>query len=177
MFTCKHGHKRSFITMAIAVLLLCMPLSQAEAPTQRVSDLDQYVTDLYDSMCAQYGDQGNWTLEQRAAYDQMIIAAGYSPEEMQHISGLPGSSDIPWHAALSRSVDSLAGAYGLTAADYDQFTAHLSFNVADTNHPVWQVDLQPTNPDRLTELGVYTAYINARTGEVDKLTSIEDSNG
>ena len=169
------GRKRSTAAIALIMLLLCVPLSQAEAPATFTLNPEGMDTELYLREQENLDAQITRSLQERAENDADIYQD--QVDGLGFINGMPEQGNIPWHDALGIAVDAIMHQYGLTAEDLDAFTAHLAFNVADPGAPLWQVDLMPTDDSQILELGSYGAHIFAKTGEVQTLYSHEDAVG
>jgi hypothetical protein len=93
--------------------------------------------------------------------------------------GSPGEDDITEDIALSKAVDAIKSKYALTQETLDRFEVTPVFysKYEDVPGNVWFVYLYPFDKDEYTEIGCYSALLNASTGDVLKMMSAADGKG
>jgi hypothetical protein len=98
---------------------------------------------------------------------------------VRYTEGQPGENDIARDAAVSAAMDALTGQYALRQETLDRFSVTTAFYSVyeDLPAPVWYVSLYPANADEFSEIGCYTALIDAETGETVRLLSAADGKG
>lgn len=175
MYTFPKGGRRAVVTIALAILLLCVPFSQAEAPANFGPDGMSEAE--YGALRDELTLDINQSLSERVESDQQVYSDSMETAGLGFVNGVPDAGAIAWYDALDIAVNAITAKYGLTDEDLNNFTALFSYNIADPDAPLWQVDLTPTDASRQLELGMYGANIFAKTGELRNVHSHEDSVG
>ena len=96
-----------------------------------------------------------------------------------YVEGQPGGDDIEKEAAVSVAVKSITDKYALKQTTLDKFyiTATYYSTYEDISGAVWFINLNPINAGDFSEIGCYTAVLNAETGDVLRLLSAADGKG
>jgi len=91
----------------------------------------------------------------------------------------PGADDISKETATDAAVEALSQKYTLDRESLDKFsiTAKYYSVYEGISGPVWWVNLYPINVGEFTEIGCYTAILDAGTGEALRLLSAADGQG
>jgi hypothetical protein len=97
----------------------------------------------------------------------------------RYVEGQPGDGDIEREAAVSIALKSITDRYALKQTTFDKFniTATYYSIYEDISGAVWFINLNPVNASDFSEIGCYTAVLNAETGEVVQLFSAADGIG
>jgi hypothetical protein len=97
----------------------------------------------------------------------------------RYAEGQPGADDVSREDAVTAAVDALTGKYALKREVLDRFSITAVFYAVyeELDAPVWSVRLYPVNTDEFSEIGCYTALIDAGTGEVVEMLSASDGKG
>ncbi|MDR2042846.1 MAG: hypothetical protein LBQ15_00455 [Clostridium sp.] len=98
---------------------------------------------------------------------------------VRYVESEPGVSDLREETAVSAAIEKLTQKYALKQTLLDEFTVITQFYslYEDLSVPVWWVCLYPANPDAFSEIGCYTAILDAATGEALRLLSAADGKG
>lgn len=104
--------------------------------------------------------------------------SAYDPSSSYAV-GQPGEGDIAQEAAVSIAVNSITERYALKQAVLDRFniTATYYTTYSDISGAAWVVELNPISASDFSEIGCYTAVLNAETGKVLQLRSAADGLG
>ncbi|MDD3409232.1 MAG: hypothetical protein PHY12_00325 [Eubacteriales bacterium] len=102
---------------------------------------------------------GTWSVEDKAAHDQLFRDAGFDPLQYDHV--LPGKTDITYEQALNLAAQVLQTEYGVSRAVFDAS----GFAYADLeqreDHREWYFWVQNNE-----ELCTWTVVLNSETSEV-----------
>ncbi len=94
--------------------------------------------------------------------------------------GEPKAGDKSEEEISQIGIKAIKENYSLTQETIDRFTVTAKYYEICPDVPntrVWWVNLYPTITSEYTEIGCYTAYVNAETGEIMKLESAADGKG
>jgi hypothetical protein len=97
----------------------------------------------------------------------------------RYIEGQAGNSDIAKEVAVSSAIKAITEKYALKQVLLDKFSVTAKFysTYEEISGAVWWVNLYPANADEFSEIGCYTAILNAETGEAIQLLSAVDGKG
>ena len=97
----------------------------------------------------------------------------------RYVEGQPCDSDIEQEAAISIGVNAITGKYALKQTTIDKFNITTTYysSYEDIGGAVWFVRLYPINAEEFSEIGSYSAVLDAATGEVIQLLSAVDGRG
>ena len=97
----------------------------------------------------------------------------------RYVEAQPGDGDIEQEAAVSIALKSITDRYAPKQATLDKFniTATYYSTYEDISGAVWFINLNPINASDFSEIGCYTAVLNAETGEIVQLLSAADGRG
>jgi len=127
-----------------------------------------------DSEITQY--QGD---DAEAVIKRMELVTRDNNEEIPYVVGKPGAEHIVEQTAIDIAIQALIAKYALKQETIDRFTVTPVFYeiYEDIEKPIWWIYLDPTIKDDFTEIGCYTAIIDAATGEVEQLLTAADGKG
>ena len=96
------------------------------------------------------------------------------------IDGEPLENEIKEDEASEAAIKAITEKYALTKETLDKFTVTCKYYEQDPEVPdthVWWVNLYPTDTSNFSEIGCYSAYVNAETGEVVSIQDATDGKG
>jgi hypothetical protein len=96
-----------------------------------------------------------------------------------YVEGQPGDDDISSETAIDTAKKELIQKYSLKQELIEKFkiTAEYYTKYEDISVPVWRIYLYPSNINEFTEIGCYTAILDASTGKAIQLLSAADGKG
>lgn len=146
-----------------------------EEPASPMNDPEAYIQSRYEQLIEEFGPFRQWSLEQKAAFNQLQIALGVPTSDDTFIHGVPGEDDLPWYTALSIAREAFEGTFGLTVEALDGYAAQYTFNIIDPDNPIWKIELLAMVDGEPASEAAYTAYVLSRTGEVAALYGPDDT--
>lgn len=96
------------------------------------------------------------------------------------IEGEPLENEINEDEASEAAIKAITEKFALTKETLDKFTVTCKYYEQEPEFPdthVWWVNLYPTDNSNFSEIGCYTAYVNAETGEVISIQDGTDGKG
>jgi len=98
---------------------------------------------------------------------------------LRYEQGQPDENDIDEAAAIDIAVKAITEKYALKQETLDRFTITAVYFSAYEHFPgpMWWVSMYPTNVEEYSEIGCYTAVLDAKTGEVRQRLSADDGKG
>lgn len=151
-------------TRVIMLLTLCAVLAMSTGALAK----------SFQEMETEMGPFYTWSLEDKAEMSPQTDVGG---NPLPFIHGLPSDGDIPQAEAIEIARKAITEKYGLTSDTLGALEAYVSFNVADPESTVWQIDFLPKEGASVDASGYYCAEINARTSSVIALYSDAEANG
>ena len=103
----------------------------------------------------------------------------------RYVEGQPDDSDIEQEAAVSIGLNAITSKYALRQTTLDKFNITTTYYSTSediggavwSGGAVWFVRLYPINVEEFSEIGSYSAVLDATTGEVIQLLSAADGRG
>lgn len=113
------------------------------------------------------------------AMEKQLLSDRENQNLPEYVEGQPKEGDITEEEARDIAFDELIGKYALKDELLDRFsvTAVYYSIYDDITAPVWWVNLYPKNTNEFSEIGCFTAIINAETGNAVQLLSAVDGKG
>lgn len=142
-------------------------------PADGEPQVENYAGDQAELLIKRYTQ--STSLPPKYVYDEDYeITESYVYDE-----GQPDADDITQEAAVDTGKKELTQKYALQQEVLDRFSVTTEFysTYEDLSGPVWWVNLYPINVDEFSEIGCYTAILNANTGEALRLLSAVDGKG
>ena len=137
-----------------------------------------------------------WTYEAKASYSHEIrskvltaLESGktsvlsnpsFCQEPVQEIInstvfayGLPQEEHLPIEEALSAAALSVMENYGLSGDDLEEFSTYASFDITDSQQPLWKFLYCPDSFEDMEDVMLYKIEIDAQSGETLTALSID----
>lgn len=134
----------------------------------------------FDRLSAERGPWFQWSMEDQAAFSKvlpgMVAERQAAGEEVDNYMlalsrirfGLPGEGDMTGEEATQAVIGYVKEHYGATDKGLEKLQPYVSFDITDSENPIWRVKLLPFLVESYEhyESTGYVVHIDARTGDV-----------
>lgn len=118
------------------------------------------------------GGFGNWTLEQRAWFSQVMLEAGIGENDFPGIHLVPQEGDIQQEEAVQIAKRALEAAYGLNEGALEEMGVWVEFIAPydDPDAPIWEIVMRGLSSE-LPVMGGEMVGVSPKTGEMVEATN------